>query len=76
MAADPEPRDLIALKQPNRAVPKGDAHRVDRFSGVNLLELQAGMVGVLSKELLGLPGGLANAFGKVVVRCPEARCAA
>ena len=50
MAADPEPRDFTLLKQPNCSVPKGDAHRVDRFAGVNLLELQAGMVRVLSKK--------------------------
>ncbi len=55
MAADPEPRDLILLKQPNGSVPKVDAHRVDRFTGVNLLELQARMVRVLSKEPVGLP---------------------
>jgi hypothetical protein len=38
MAADPEPRDFILLKKPNCSVPQGDADRVDRFTGVNLLE--------------------------------------
>src|SRR5689334_25340818 len=54
MAADPEPRDLIVLKQPNRSVPESDAHRVDRFTGVNPLELQAGMVGVSRKRRYAL----------------------
>jgi hypothetical protein len=55
---------------------QGCAHRVDPFTGVDLLELQARMARVLSKELVRLPRGLTDGFGKLVVRRPEARGAA
>jgi hypothetical protein len=76
MAADPQPRDFISLEEPYCSVTKSDAHRIDRFPCVNLLELQAGMVRVLSKQSIRLPRRLADGFGKLVVRRPETRSAA
>ena len=50
-----------------------DSDRVDRLSSVNLLELQAGMVRILSKQPVRLARSVSDVFRKVVVRCREAR---
>jgi hypothetical protein len=42
MSPDPEPSDLVVLYESDSPVPEGDAHGVDWFSVVNLLELKAG----------------------------------
>ena len=76
MAADPKPCDFVCFEQAYRSVPESHSNRVDRFSTVNLLELQAGMVWILSKQPVRLARGVPDVFRKIVVRCPEARCRA
>ena len=54
MRAYPEPGDLVTLQKPEGSVSQGDANRVDRLADMNLLELQARMLGVRSKEAIRL----------------------
>jgi hypothetical protein len=50
MAPDPEPRDLVLLDKSERAICQGHPYGVGRFSLVNLLEVQAGMLRVITKQ--------------------------
>src|SRR5579885_3222917 len=73
MAPDPEPRDLVVLYETEGAVPKGHAYGVDRFSVVNLLELEAGVRGVIAEESVGFPSRVPDFKRQLAIGCPEAR---
>lgn len=73
MAADPEPCNFVVLQESDGAVGARHTHGVDRFSVVNLFELEAGVPGILAEEPVGLLRGLPNLVRQLAVRCPEAR---
>ena len=54
VGADPEPSDLVAFPEPEGAVSRRDRNRIERLAGVNLLELQAWVLGVPAKESVRL----------------------
>ena len=64
MAADPEPCDSTSFEQAYRSISQRDAHRVDRLPSVNLLELQAGMVWILSKQPVRLARSVSDRSGR------------
>jgi hypothetical protein len=72
MRADPEPDDLVTLQEPEGAVSQGHADRVNRFANVDLLKLQARMLGVLAKEPIRFPSRFLNLSWQVAIRRPEA----
>jgi hypothetical protein len=49
VVADPEPSNLVVLQHADGPVGERDANRVDGLAVVDLLELQAGVLSVLSE---------------------------
>jgi hypothetical protein len=61
MTSDPKPRDLFLLQKSEGTVCDGHADGIHRFSVVDLLELEAGVLGILAKEPVGLLSGRPDA---------------
>jgi hypothetical protein len=72
MRADPEPHDLVTFQEPEGAVSQCHADRVNRLASVDLLKLQARMLGVLAKEPIRFPSRFLNLSWQVAIRRPEA----
>jgi hypothetical protein len=53
MSPDPEPGDLVVFYKSDRPIGETDPHGVDRFSIMDLLELEAGVLGGVAEELVG-----------------------
>ena len=73
MATDPEPEHEIAIKTTDRTIAASDSSGVDRFRGVDLLELEARVSWVSAEQTVRLPGMVLHVVWKRVERRPEAR---
>jgi hypothetical protein len=73
VGADPEPGDLVVLHQSEGAVAPGYAGGVDRIVLVDLLELEAWVVGIFPEELVRLSSCILDLRREVAIRRPEAR---
>jgi len=53
VVADPEPGNFVVLQYADGPAGERDANRVDGLAFVDFLELQAGMLRVLSEQAVG-----------------------
>lgn len=56
MSADPKPHDHFVVDNAYRSIVDIDSYRVNRFSRVNTLELQARMIGIIPESGVSGPG--------------------
>ena len=70
--ADPEPDDVIARDDAKGPISEADANRVNRVAGVNALEAQARMSGVLQKQPISETSLPFHMLGQARVLIPEA----
>ena len=60
---DPEPHDRLGTHYSDRSITETDAHRINRFGGMNLFKLKAWVTGIAFEEPVGIIGLLLNMFG-------------
>jgi hypothetical protein len=53
--ANPEPDYLLAFLKPHRAIASPYSNRIYRTIGMNRLEVQAWMIGILLEKAIGSP---------------------
>lgn len=72
MGPDPEPQDVLALKDADCPVPQADSHREDGTPWMNLFELKARMRGIDPKGAVGSSGPTLDLRWEGPKRFPEA----
>jgi hypothetical protein len=60
MTANPKPDNFIAIADSYRSIVIIDSHRMDGFRGMNLLEAQTRVIGILLETLVGFSRLLLN----------------
>jgi hypothetical protein len=73
MGPDPKPNNLVPLDKAHGAVVDVDADGVDWFPGMHALKRQAGVVRIVLKLFVGVPGLLLNRKRKSLERFSETR---
>ena len=66
MRADPEPENRVVDSRSQSAPSEANADSIDRFCGVDLLELQARMSGIVLPDAIRLPGLPLNILRKAL----------
>jgi hypothetical protein len=71
VAANPEPCYYIVLQNPEGSAPKGNPNGPDVFSGMNALEMERRMKGILLPKAIGFSGALLDVFRERSIGSPE-----
>src|SRR6266508_279352 len=70
---DPEPADVLILQKPEGTISESDAGGVNGVAIVNLLEVEAGVLGVLAEQPIRLPSEVSDLGWQLAIRRPETR---
>jgi hypothetical protein len=71
MRADPLPDDFVLHEKTDSAVPGCDSRRVNRLYGMDLLEVETGMAGVLPEQPIYLSCSLLDGAREFLKRFSE-----
>ena len=71
MATDPEPRDGVSIKHPNRAVAESHSDRPDVLVLVNTFETQRWMKGVFRPQMISLLRPCSDGLVESAIPLPE-----
>jgi hypothetical protein len=71
VTANPEPCYYIVLQNTEGSVPKGNPNGPDVFSGMNALEMERRVKGILLPKAIGFTGALLDVFRERSIGSPE-----
>src|SRR5579884_4194769 len=74
MRADPKPNDFVITEDSDRSMIAIDSNGVNRLLGMDLLEVQTGMVRILGEELVCFSGSLLDRLRQILERFSETLC--